>query len=214
MSYRVIEISRVLGPESACWPGDVPFHLEWTARIAGGSSVNLSVFSGSPHVGTHADAPLHVRDGSPGIDELEASPFLGPVRVLDVPAGPDGLIHPQALAGVDLHDPPRLCLRTGTDPDPRRWPGRFASLSPETARLLVEEKVMLVGLDTPSVDPADSKDLPSHHCLLDGGVCWLENLDLSAAPPGIYWLIALPLRIRGADAGPVRAVLLEGPPFA
>jgi arylformamidase len=213
MNFRILDISRTLGPDTACWPGDTPLRLEWTARIAAGSSVNLSALSGSPHIGTHTDAPLHVRDGAPGADELELTPYLGPARVVEVQPRPGGLILPEDLAGVDLRDPPRLLLKTGTDPDPRRWPGRFAALAPATARLLVQERVLLAGLDTPSVDPADSKDLPVHQILLDGGLRWLENLDLHGVQPGVYGLIALPLRIRGADASPVRAVLVEGDAF-
>jgi len=208
MARRILDISRMLEPETACWPGDTPFGLEWTARIENGSSVNLSALHGSPHVGTHTDAPLHVRAGGAGVEALELIPFLGPARVVDVRADAEGLIRPSELAGLDLGNPPRILLRTGTDPDPRRWPGRFAALAPETARLLAERKVLLVGLDTPSVDPADSKTLPAHQALLDGGLCWLENLDLARAEPGLYELVALPLRIRGADASPVRAVLL------
>lgn len=210
---RIIDITRMLEPQTACWPGDTPFQLRWTARIDQGSSVNLSALEGSPHVGTHADSPLHVRQGAPATDALELDAFVGPARVMAVAAEGDGLIRPAALSRVNLSDPPRLLLRTGSDPDPRRWPDHFAALAPETAELLVQSGVVLVGLDTPSVDPADSKDLPSHHRLLDGGIRWLENLDLSAAEPGIYWLAALPLRIRGADASPVRAVLLSDAPF-
>lgn len=210
MEYRIIDISRTLEPETAPWPGDTPFAMEWTARIADGSSINLSAVHGSPHVGTHADAPLHVREGAAGIDRVPLEPYIGPVRVVAVSPGDDGLIHPESIEGIDLTNPPRLLLRTGTDPDSRSWPGHFAALAPDTARRLGQAKVLLVGLDTPSVDPADSKELPAHHALLDGGVHWLENLDLSGAEPGLYWLVALPLKIRGADAAPVRAVLIAG----
>ena len=205
---RIIDISRPVEPESAVWPGDTPFSIEWTMRTSNGESVNLSAFHGSPHIGTHADAPLHVREGAPGIDAVDLRAYLGAARVVEAAPGPDGLLPASALDPFDPSDPPRILLKTGTDPDPRRWTDRFAALSPGLARRLAEGGALLVGLDTPSVDPADSKDLAAHRILLDAGLAWLENLDLSRAEPGIYTLIALPLWIRGADASPVRAILI------
>jgi arylformamidase len=206
---EIIEISRLLDVATVAWPGDAPFELHWTERISDGASVNLSALRLSPHLGTHADAPVHVREGAAGIEACDLSAYLGPARVMTARPGSDGRIPPEALAGIDLRDPPRLLLRTGTHPDSHRWPENFASLAPETAALLVQAGVVLVGLDTPGVDPADSTDLPAHRILADGGLRWLENLDLSAAAPGVYWLVALPLRIRGGDASPVRAVLVR-----
>jgi arylformamidase len=207
--FRILDISRTLEPATAVWPGDQPFGISWTARIAEGSSVNLTCLRGSPHVGTHTDAPLHVRDGAPGVGELDLAPYLGPCRVLEATADPGGLIQPSGLAGLEPGHPPRLLLKTGTDPDPRRWPERFAALAVETARFLGRSGVILVGLDTPSLDPPDSKSLPAHHALIDAGLRWLENLDLTRVAPGDYELVALPLKIAGGEASPVRAILIE-----
>lgn len=211
---RILDISRPLGPRTAAWPGDQPFRLEWTARKSEGSSVNLTAFSGSPHVGTHTDAPLHIQEGAPSIDTVDLAPYIGPARVVRALVSPAGLVLPESVPPRPQGDEPaRLLLRTDTDPDPFRWPERFAALAPETAWVLAQQAYRLVGIDTPSVDPVDSKDLPAHHALLEGGLRWLENLDLGRIEPGDYELIALPLRILGADASPVRAVLLspEGP---
>jgi arylformamidase len=125
--------------------------------------------------------------------------------VVEVPPAP--LILPEHLAGIDLGDPPRLLLKTGSVRDPSRFPERFSALSPDLARALGAVGALLVGLDTPSVDPFDSKDLPAHHALVAGGVANLEGLLLDEVPPGRYELIALPLRLVGLDASPVRAVL-------
>lgn len=206
---RIFDISRTLEPETAVFPGDQPFSLEWTERLREGSPVNLSVVRGSPHAGTHADAHLHVRDGAEGMDEAPLSAFLGSARVVAVSPGTDGLIHPEALGRTQLAGIERLLLKTGTDPDSRRWTGRYAALSPELARLVVDAGIVLVGLDTPSMDGSDSEDLPAHHALLDGGLHWLENLDLSRVEPGEYWLSALPIKIRGADGAWVRAALFR-----
>jgi arylformamidase len=120
----------------------------------------------------------------------------------------DWLVPVSALDGVAIAEAPRVLFKTGTDPDPFRWPERFAALSPDVARALAGAGARLVGIDTPSVDDAKSETLPVHAILLDGGVSWLENLDLSGVEPGVYDLVALPLRIVGACASPVRAVLL------
>jgi arylformamidase len=205
---RIIDISRPLSSLTAPWPGDTPFSLTWTARIARGSTVNLSAISTSPHVGTHADAPLHVRDGADGIDSADLSAYIGPARVVAVAADRDGLVPLSALDGLTIAEAPRILFKTGTDPDSLRWPERFAALSPDIARELSGSGARLVGIDTPSVDDAKSETLPVHTILLDGGVVWLENLDLSRVEAGVYELVALPLRIVGACASPVRAVLL------
>lgn len=206
---RIFDISRPLSAATAPWPGDQPFALHWSLQIADGESVNLTWFESSPHVGTHTDAPLHVKDGAPSVESADLSAYLGPAQVLEAIVGEDGLVGPECLDGVDIRSAPRLLFRTGTDPDPTRWPGSFAAFAPETCRVAAERGAVLLGIDTPSVDPADSTTLAAHHALLDGGLHWLENLDLSAVAPGVYELSALPLRIVGACASPVRAVLFE-----
>jgi arylformamidase len=212
------------------WPGDTPYRAELTWAIAEGASVNVSAVTTTPHLGAHADAPFHVADDGATIDQLPLEPFLGPCRVVEVPAPP--LVLPEHLAGIDLADPPRLLLKTGsvprgwTDPlgderdeqderaeraGPPVFPEQFSAISPELARALGEAGALLVGLDSPSVDPFDSKDLAAHHALVAGGVVNLEGLLLADVPPGLYELIALPLRLEGLDASPVRAVLRELP---
>jgi len=194
---------RVGTPE---WPGDAPFGCGWTARIADGASVNLSSVSGSPHVGTHADAPLHVRDGWPASDDLPLDAFVGEALVLDVSDGAPGPISLSAddprLAGVE-----RLLLRTGRSIAHGVFPHDWPVLAAASAAALARRGVRLVGVDAPSVDERDSKVLTVHEALFSAGAFVLENLDLRAIPEGRYELIALPQRLVGLDAAPVRAVL-------
>ncbi len=202
------DISILVQPGTPEWPGDVPFTCGWSARIAQGAAINLSHIAGSPHVGTHADSPLHVRDNWPASDQLPLRPFLGPVVVLDVSRSPDG---PLAVNADDrrLLGCTRLLLRTdrtiAAGSFPRAWP----VLSAATASRLAAAGVMLVGVDAPSVDERDSKTLDVHQALFGGGAYVLENLDLRGVTEGRYDLIALPQRLGGLDAAPVRAVLLE-----
>jgi arylformamidase len=187
------------------WPGDTPFACALAWQIAAGASVNVSAITTTPHLGAHADAPFHTEPGGRRIGELPLAPFLGPCRVVAVPPAP--LIEPEHLAGVELGDPPRLLLKTGSVRDRVSFPEEFSALSPRLARRLVDNRVLLVGLDTPSIDPFTSKTLEAHHILFQNGVANLEGLILEDVPEGLYELIALPLRLMSADASPVRAVL-------
>lgn len=205
------DISPTLSASTPVWPGDTPYEARLTWSIAQGGSVNVSSITTTPHLGAHADAPFHADADGPGIADLPLEPFLGPCRVVDVP--PELLVTPQHLRGIDLADPPRLLLKTGSAPPGEHsghapaFPERFSALSPDLARALGEAGTLLVGLDTPSVDPFDSEELPAHHALIRGGVVNLEGLVLAHVPSGIYELIALPLKLAGLDASPVRAVL-------
>ena len=203
MLYDVSVAVRVGTPE---WPGDAPFGCGWTARIGDGASVNLSAIQGSPHVGTHADAPLHVHDDWPASDALPLAAFLGEALVLDVSgadAGPLSLgADDPRLAGVE-----RLLLRTGRTIATGRFPEAWPVLRPTTAAALARGGLRLVGVDAPSVDERESKSLDVHRALFGGGAYVLENLDLREVPEGRYDLVALPQRLVGLDAAPVRAIL-------
>jgi arylformamidase len=200
------DISVAVAVGTPEWPGDAPFGCGWTTRIADGASVNLSSISGSPHVGTHADAPLHVHDGWAASDALPLEAFLGDALVLDVSGSTAGRL---ALAADDprLDGVERLLLHTGRTIALGSFPADWPVLAPETAAALAERGVRLIGVDAPSVDARDSKTLDVHRALFGGGACVLENLDLRGVAEGRYELIALPQRLVGLDAAPVRAVL-------
>lgn len=204
------DLSPTLRPETPVWPGDTPFQLRWAWAIAEGASVNLSSVTTTMHLGSHADAPLHTEARGESMAELPLDRYLGLCRVVRVP--PQPLIEPRHVEGVDLASPGRLLFKTESVRDRRTFPERFTAISPELAALLGERGAQLVGMDTPSVDPFDSKTLEAHHTLFRHGIAILEGLVLDGVPEGLYELIALPLRLAGLDASPVRAVLrtIEG----
>jgi arylformamidase len=209
---RFLDASVVLGPGTPEWPGDTPFACGWTARVADGSTVNLSSLTMSPHVGTHADAPLHVRDGWPASDALPLAAFVGPAVVVDVSdaAGEVGLDVLRARAsaqGVAVDGAPRLLLRTGRSIARGAFPDAWPWLAPAAVRALADAGLALLGVDAPSVDGRESKALETHHALFGAGAYNLENLDLRGAPPGRYELVAPPLSLAGLDAAPARALL-------
>jgi arylformamidase len=199
------DLSPTIRQGTPVWPGDTPYSANLTWSIAEGASVNVSAITTTPHLGSHADAPFHTEPRGEGISEVAIEAYLGPCRVVRVPPMP--LIEPRHLDGLDLASPRRLLFKSESVRDRRSFPERFTALSPELANLLGERGVLLVGVDAPSVDPFDSKTLDAHHALARGGVAILEGLVLDGVPEGIYELIALPLKLAGLDASPVRAVL-------
>lgn len=216
MATRLIDISVAVRSDTPEWPGDTPFSCGWPSTIATGGSVNISSVTSSPHVGTHADAPLHVKDGWPGSHELPLEVFFGPALVLDVSEaaadiGLERLAHACDDAGVSLREAPRLLLRTGCSIADGTFPERWPVLAESTARALLGFGVRLIGVDAPSVDARESRTLPVHHMLFSGNAFNLENLDLRRVKGGRYELIAFPQRLMALDASPVRAVLVATP---
>ena len=198
----LLDISRPLSPATAVWPGDRAVEWHWTARKGEEMAVNVGAIATSTHAGTHADAPLHVRDDGEAIDGVPLAPFVGPADVIAVDAP---VIRPGHLPDACA---PRLLFQTRHSAVPHdTWDPDLAPIHPDTIEALSERDVVLVGTDAPSVDPVDSTILPAHHALIRAGIVNLENLALKHVPPGRYELMALPLRITGADAAPVRAVL-------
>jgi arylformamidase len=205
---RVIDISVMLSPDTPVWPGDTPFSCLWTWDIEEGSSVNVSAVTSSPHAGTHADTPLHITRGAAGSESLAIEAFQGPAVVVDV----TDLAGEIAIEEIDrrTHGLPmvtRLLLKTGRSIATGVFPESWPTLSVACARNLVARGVVLVGMDCPSADDLQSKTLDVHHELLDHGACVLENLDLREVEAGEYVLDALPMKVAGLDAAPVRALL-------
>ena len=204
---RLWDISPPIAADSPLFPGDTAYSQQWTATIAPNCPVNLSAITMSPHIGAHADAPLHYGAGAATIGQVSLDPYLGPCRVIHaIGCGP--LVHPEHLAHAAADLPPRVLVRTCIKA-PTQWSPEFSAFAPETIAWLAAMDVRLVGIDSQSVDPADSKTLDSHHLLLHHDLRVLENLVLDDVPAGDYELIALPLKLMTADASPVRAVLRE-----
>jgi arylformamidase len=201
---RTYDISLPLEPKLAGWPGDTPFQLQWTCRKSGGAAVNLSEVRLSVHSGTHCDAPFHFADDGNTIEKLALEPFFGRAQVVDVRGR--ALIRPEDLGEIDA---PRVLLRTDSWADFTRFPETIPVMAPDLPAWLADRGVILIGVDVPSVDALDSKDLPNHYALGLANIVILESVTLVNVPAGIYELCALPLKIVGADGAPVRALLRE-----
>lgn len=200
------DISPPVEARSPVFPGDTPYSQRWSATLGDGCPVNVSAITLSPHVGAHADAPLHYDPAGLPVGALDLAPFMGPCRVIHaIGCGP--LIEWHHLAHAAQALPPRVLVRSFERAPVDRWTDAFSAFAAATIERLADAGVRLVGIDTASVDPADSKTLPSHQVLRRRGLRVLENLVLDEVPEGDYELIALPLKLMTADASPVRAVL-------
>ena len=202
------DISPPVDAHSPVFPGDTAYQQAWSAQISPGCPVNVSAITLSPHVGAHADAPLHYDPQGEAIGALDLAPYLGHCRVIHaMGAGP--LVETADLAHALQDLPPRVLVRTYARFPLDKFDAQLKALAPSTIHALADLGVQLIGMDSASVDPADSKQLPSHQVLRQRGLRVLENLYLDEMPEGDYELIALPLKLMSADASPVRAVLRE-----
>jgi arylformamidase len=203
---QIWDISPPVDPSSPVFEGDVRYRQRWTFEIQPGACpVNVSEITLSPHTGAHADAPLHYSAAGASVGALALEPYLGPCRVVHA-LNCGALIEPVHLQPHLSHLPPRVLVRTAARAS-QAWTPPFAAYAPATVALLASLGVQLIGIDTPSIDPADSATLDSHQLILKHNMRVLENLVLDDVAEGDYELIALPLKLVSADASPVRAIL-------
>jgi arylformamidase len=198
---KILDISRTLSNDLAPWPGDTGFTYKLNGRIEEGASVNVGAISMSLHNGTHADARFHFESAGWKMDQAVLDTYIGPAIVVDLSGRYAGLSDDEPLPHFEISDlegvshefasAPRLLLKTGVFPDTTNFPKRIPVIAPGVADWLKEQGVKLLGLDIPSVDEIDSKDLANHHALGAAG----------------YNFVAMPLKIAGGDGSPVRAIL-------
>jgi arylformamidase len=206
---RLWDISPPLRPGIPVWPGDTPYEETRTWHLTETCPVNVSRVTLSTHTGAHADAPLHYDAAGAPVGGLDLKRYLGPCRVVHAIGA--ALIEPDHVAPHLGSGVSRLLVRTYEEAPTARWDPSFAAVAPETIDLLAARGIGLIGIDTPSLDPQDSKTMTAHRAVRRHGLSILEGLVLDAVAPGDYELIALPLFLAGLDAAPVRAVLREMP---
>ena len=202
---KLIDISRPITAGMPVWPGDSEVAFSLVHKKVAGADANVGRLVMGVHAGTHADAAYHYNESGLRIDEMPLDLFVGPARVVDIRA--HAVITPTLLEGYDFTGIPRVLFRSDTWTDMTRFPSVWPMLDPTTPAWLAARGVRLIGLDVPSVDTLTSTGMPMHHVVDRAGLFILENLDLQGVAPGVYDLIALPLRIKGADGSPIRAVL-------
>jgi len=201
------DITPAVTPDLKVWPGDTPLSREVLLDMQRGDNLTLSTLHATVHLGAHADGPNHYGADAASIDDRDLDFYLGPCQVMhvNVPRG-------TRIGMDDLPGEPnagRVLLATGSYPEPTNWNEDFCGLEPDLVDTLHDQGIFLVGMDTPSVDLFSDKELSAHQRFLAHDMAILEGLVLADVPDGIYELIALPLRLAGFDASPVRAVLRE-----
>lgn len=206
MTKKIIDITMELGEGTPEWPGDVPFQFQLSVTKEESGSVNVGQFTTSSHIGTHIDAPFHYDDEGIKIDELPLEVYLSTAQVMDVRGiteiTRDHLKQPEPGVTTVLL---KTDFWTNRSVFPQDWP----LFNPSIAEWMKEHGVRLLGVDLPSVDSETSKELPMHQAMNRNGRFILEGIILTEVPDGVYQLAALPLKIKGADGSPVRAVLYK-----
>lgn len=202
---KIWDISQPLKEGVPTWPGDTAFSfkLNWTKEETG--SVNVGSLTLSTHTGTHVDAPFHFDVEGKKMLDLQPDLYVGDALVVHLEGRES--ITPEDLHSYDLSQVERLLIKTGSWEDRSKFPESITYLSPQLAPFLKENGIRLIGVDVPSVDQVDSKDLETHHSLLDHDIHILESVMLDDVDEGVYELIALPLPLAESDASPVRAIL-------
>jgi arylformamidase len=215
---EIFDISRTLSPDLAPWPGDTPFHFELKWKMAEGATVNVGAINMGVHNGTHADAPFHFDESGDPMERMPLDAYVGDAVVVDLTKlfarTGDALDRTRQIGVADieafsasLEQAPRLLLKTRVWEDSTVFPDWIPVIAPDAPEWLRERKVKMLGLDLPSVDAIEAKKLANHYALAAARIAIVESLDLSEVEAGIYHLSALPLKIAGGDAGPVRAIL-------
>lgn len=203
----LIDISPALSAEIPVWPGDTAFAARRTWELgAAGSPVNVSMIAMSTHTGAHADAPLHYNAKGAAIDAVSLEPYIGPcivVHCIGAPVVSRNLLD-KAMAGLGAA--PRVLVRTYRH-QPAGWDSAFPAIAADAIHWLADCGVSLIGVDTPSLDPEQSKTMDAHNAIFARDMRVLEGLVLDDVAEGRYELIAPPLKLAGLDAAPVRALL-------
>jgi arylformamidase len=207
---KIFDISRPLFNGLAPWPGDTAFHFELKWKMAEGATVNVGAVTMGVHNGSHADAPFHFQQGAGTIERMPLEIYFGEAVVVDLTNRFKGGER-REITLADLSSAadsaPRVLLKTGVWNDSKKFPEWIPVIANDVPKWLEERKVKLLGLDLPSVDTIEAKVLVNHHALAAANIAIVESLDLSGVESGTYHFSALPLRINGGDAAPVRAIL-------
>lgn len=207
---RIIDISVSIYSGMPFYPGDPGAEVHPSRLISEGAVANLSELRLGSHMGTHVDAPYHFEDGGETVDNLPLDVLVGPARVVDLTKS-GSFISREHLEGAGIEGIRRLLVKTGNSAlwSKSEFSKDYVSIAEDAAEYLVELGVVLVGIDYLSVEKFNSDTFGVHHTLLGAGVVLLEGIDLGSVAAGDYKLVCLPLKIRGGDGAPARAILIE-----
>jgi arylformamidase len=208
MSHNWLDISVPLQPGMAHWPGDSGFVATRPSDMAKGDVCNLTSMAMSAHTGTHMDAPLHFIDGGDSMDALPFDAVIGDVRVVAI--RDEVAIGPEELETFNIQIGERIIFKTRNSQ--RDWAAhpfdeRFVHINPAGAQYLVDKQIATVGVDYLSIGGFLEGGVECHQIMLGAGVWVIEGLDLAGIEVGVYEMVCLPLRLKGAEGSPARVVI-------
>lgn len=203
-----IDITPLISGEMAVFPGDQVFTRKVVMDCVKGDHLTLSSINTTVHIGAHADASNHYHKEGQGIEKRSLDYYMGDCQVIDVSKMSGPVIEPIDF-NLSKVKSKRVLFKTLSFPDPNNWNNDFFGISVAVINALAGAGVITVGIDTPSIDPASSKTLDAHLCIYKSNLAILEGIVLSEVQEGRYNLMALPLKIKGCDASPVRALLFN-----
>jgi arylformamidase len=208
-NFKIHDITPLISEDVAVFPGDQKFVRTVALDFDKKDNLTLSSIQTSLHVGAHTDAPNHYHASGVGMSERSLEIYLGDCQVIHVNLARGSRISSKDIAHCPISSK-RVLFRTHSFPNPDEWNNDFVALSAELIHFLSAAGVILVGIDTPSIDLADDKILESHNAIFENDMAILEGIVLENVPEAHYFLSALPLKLKDCDASPVRAILIEG----
>ena len=211
MDKEIYDISIFLGGESVDWPNNPKYSRDLVEKLADGGHCDLSRITMTTHVGTHVDTPAHFIAGGKNLDEYPVEQWIRPAHVVSIKD--KNVVRPEELKDVDIKPGEAVLLKTNNSMSGRNtrqtFDDDFVDVSPEAAKLLVAKETALVGIDYMSVDRRTDEGSPAHQIFLKNGILLLEHINLKDVPPGRYTLFCLPMKIKGAEGAPARAILIR-----
>jgi GntP family gluconate:H+ symporter len=206
-----VDVTATLDPaRTPVYEGDAPMKFEFLKDMRKGDKLTLSAYSMGAHSGTHIDAPMHFIAGGPSIDQVALDPLIGQARVIEI-ADQVQAIDAAELNKHDWKGVKRILFRTRSSlhgwMDSVSFHRDFAYIAPDAAQLLADAGVLLVGVDYISAEQFGAPAPRTHQILLGRGIPIVEGLDLRPVHSGDYDIVVLPLKVRGHEGAPARAIM-------
>lgn len=205
---RIIDISIPFEEGMLKYPSLKPFERSWLRSFEQGDQNQVSYIQSPSHNGTHLDAPCHYIKGGKTMDDIPLERFYGACQVIEVPDC-ETKITREFLEGISIEADKVIFKTSNLKTRMEEFCEDYVYIDPEGAKYLVEQKVQFVGVDYTSVDAKVAPDKPTHVILLENEVIIMECAYVKDVEPGVYQLIAFPLKVTGAEGCFCRAVLME-----
>ncbi|HJO96031.1 MAG TPA: cyclase family protein [Victivallales bacterium] len=211
MSNKIYDISISLDTNTINYPGCEKFNRDITKSFKQKDPYTLSKLSMSSHTGTHVDSPLHFIENGNSIDEIPIDNFILNAIVVEIKNKRE--INAKDIKSLNIKETSALLFKTDNSEknliNNNTYDSNFVYIAPSAAEICVEKKIKLIGIDYLSIDGDKNHLFESHKIILGNNIIILECIDLQKVPAGEYKLICLPLKIKGGEASPVRAILIS-----